>query len=64
MAGANTLLTYLMPFYCYALLAMIPIKLPEWLLTSPLGLLKSVLFALICAGIAGRLGRQLIRLKL
>jgi predicted acyltransferase len=64
MAGANTLLTYLMPFYGYALLAMIPIKLPGWLLTSPLGLLKSVLFALICAGIAGRLGRRLIRLKL
>lgn len=64
MAGANTLLTYLMPFFGYALVSLIPLKLPEWLLTSPVGLFKSLLFALICAEIAGRLGRRYVRLKL
>jgi heparan-alpha-glucosaminide N-acetyltransferase len=64
MAGANTLLTYLMPFFGYALASLIPWRLPEWFVTSPVGLLKSVLFALICAEVAGRLGRRWIRLQL
>jgi hypothetical protein len=64
MAGANTLLTYLMPFFGYALFSLIPVSLPEWLLTSPIGLFKSLIFALICAEVAGRLGRLWVQLKL
>jgi heparan-alpha-glucosaminide N-acetyltransferase len=64
MAGANTLLTYLMPFFAYALVSLIPMHLPEWLRSSPVGLFKSLVFALICAEIAGRLGRKWIQLKL
>ncbi len=64
MAGANTLLTYLMPFFGYALASLIPWSLPEWFVTSPVGLLKSVLFALICAEVAGKLGSKRIQLKL
>jgi heparan-alpha-glucosaminide N-acetyltransferase len=64
MAGANTLLTYLMPFFGYALASLSPIHLPAWLLTSPVGLFKSLIFAFICAEIAGRLGRKWIQLKL
>lgn len=63
-AGANTLLTYLMPFFAYALVLASPIRWPEWLLTSPTGLLKSALFAVLCAEVAALLARRWIRLQL
>ena len=63
-AGSNTLLTYLMPFYAYAMVSVSPVSWPEWMLVSPIGLLKSALFALLCAEVAALLARRWIRLQL
>lgn len=63
-AGTHTLLTYLMPFFAYALVSASPVGWPEWMLTSPTGLLKSALFAILCAEVAALLARRWIRLQL
>lgn len=63
-AGSNTLLTYLMPFFAYALVSASPVSWPEWMLTSPIGLVKSALFAILCAEVAALLARRWIRLQL
>jgi hypothetical protein len=63
-AGSNTLLTYLMPFFAYALVSASPVSWPEWMLTSPIGLVKSALFAILCAEVAALLARRWTRLQL
>ena len=63
-AGANTLLTYLMPFFGYALASVSHIGWPQWMLVSPLGLVKSIIFAILCAEVAALLARRRIRLQL
>jgi len=63
-AGANTLLTYLMPFFGYALASVSPIGWPQWMLVSPLGLVKSIIFAILCAEVATLLACRWIRLQL
>jgi len=63
-AGTDTLLCYLMPYFLYALISLAHLEWPEPLLTGGVGLIKSLLFALICVWIAGGLRRIGIRLKL
>jgi heparan-alpha-glucosaminide N-acetyltransferase len=63
-AGTGTLLCYLIPYFAYATMQLIHIHLPEALLTGGIGLVKSILFALLCAVITGVLIRLGIRLKL
>lgn len=63
-AGTDTLLCYLMPYFAYFLFTLFPIKLPEAILSGGLGLLKSLLFAILCVVIAGKLNKLGIRLKL
>ena len=63
-AGSNTLLTYLMPFFGYALLSVSPIGWADWMLVSPVGLMKSIIFAILCAEVAAWLARRWIRLQL
>ena len=63
-AGTDTLLCYLIPYFAYAFTRLIGFHLPEVLLTGGLGLLKSFLFAILCAVITGGLIRLGIRLKL
>ena len=63
-AGTDTLLCYLMPYFSYAFMRLIGLNLPEVLLTGGIGLLKSLLFAILCAVITGVLIRIGIRLKL
>ncbi len=63
-AGTDTLLCYLVPYCVYALISMSHISLPEALLTGPIGLIKSLLLALLCVWIAGQLRFIGIRLKL
>lgn len=63
-AGANTLLTYLMPFFAYAVVSASPVSWPGWMLTSPIGLVKSALFAILCAEVAALLARRWVRLQL
>lgn len=54
-AGTATLLCYLIPYFAYATTALLGIHLPEFMLVGGIGLLKSFLFALLCAGITGLL---------
>ena len=63
-AGTDTLLCYLIPYFAYATTRLLGIHLPEVLLIGGVGLLKSFLFALLCAIITGWLIKAGIRLKL
>ncbi|HPH47624.1 MAG TPA: hypothetical protein PLJ60_15185 [Chryseolinea sp.] len=60
----DTLLCYLIPYFIYAFTAVVGIHLPEIILVGGVGLVKSFLFALLCAVITGGLNRLGIRLKL
>jgi heparan-alpha-glucosaminide N-acetyltransferase len=63
-AGTNTLLCYLLPYFAYALFAALNLSLPEFLLTGVVGLLKTLLFALLIVNLAGLLMRVNLKLKL
>ncbi|HTE34283.1 MAG TPA: DUF5009 domain-containing protein [Chryseolinea sp.] len=63
-AGTNTLLCYLIPYFAYATTRVLGIHLPAFMLVGVVGLLKSFLFALLCAVITGWLTRIGMRLKL
>jgi len=63
-AGTDTLLCYLMPYFAYATLRMSGLHLPEVALIGGIGLLKSFLFALLCAVLTGWLSKAGIKLKL
>jgi len=63
-AGTNTLLCYLIPYFAYALVVASGIHYPEAMLSGIIGLLKSLLFALLVVWIAGRLGKLGLQLKL
>ncbi|MCB0658622.1 MAG: DUF5009 domain-containing protein [Saprospiraceae bacterium] len=63
-AGRSTLTTYLVPYVYYAVWSIWAIQLPVALRTGILGLVKSLLFALLIVGITGLLNRWKIRLKI
>jgi len=63
-AGTDTLLCYLMPYFVYFLLTIFHFTLPEAILSGGVGLLKSLLFAILCVFIAGKLNKLGVRLKL
>jgi predicted acyltransferase len=63
-AGSDTLLCYLMPAFVYLAMDMIHLEVPDLWLTGGIGLIKSLLFALVCVWLAGGLRRIGIRLKL
>lgn len=63
-AGTDTLLCYLMPYFAYGLVSLANLTLPTLLLTGGIGLLKSFVFAVLCAWVTGVLNRQGIRLRL
>lgn len=63
-AGTDTLLCYLIPYFAYAFTRFVGFNLPDVLLTGGVGLVKSFLFAILCAVITGGLIRMGIRLKL
>lgn len=63
-AGKDTLLTYFMPHYAYALVWATGIALPASLLTGGPGLVKSACFALLCSWAAAGLARLGVKLKL
>ena len=63
-AGTNTLLCYLIPYFAYATTNMLGVHLPAFALVGGVGLLKSFLFAILCAVITGWLTKAGIRLKL
>jgi hypothetical protein len=63
-AGTSTLTCYLVPYYVYAIGALIGWHLPEILTTGAVGILKSILFALLIIQLTGLLGKFHIRLKI
>ncbi len=62
-AGVATLTCYLVPYYWYALRSLTGIRLPAFLLESPVGLLMSMGVSLIIIQLTGVLIRWGIRLK-
>jgi len=63
-AGAGTLLCYLIPYFAYAFMDMAGIGLPAIMLVGGVGLIKSFLFAILCAVVTGLLMRIGIRLRI
>lgn len=64
-AGTSTLTCYLLPYIHYALLTLLSIpQLPAFLRTGEIGLLKSLIYALIIVMITGLLEKRKIRLKI
>jgi uncharacterized membrane protein len=63
--GTNTLVCYLLPYFAYALIyGLLKTHYPDVVSTGVVGLLKSMLFAIIIIQLAGLLGRVGVRLKL
>lgn len=63
-AGTDTLLCYLIPYFAYSTTNLLGIHLPEIILFGGIGLVKSLLFAILCAVITGWLSKAGLRLKL
>ncbi|WP_373522023.1 DUF5009 domain-containing protein [Aquiflexum sp.] len=63
-AGTSTLTCYLLPYIHYALFSIVGIVLPLVLRTGYVGILKSLLYALIIILITGLLEKNRIRLKI
>ncbi len=63
-AGTDTLLCYLIPYFAYAITRTLGIHLPEVVLVGGIGLIKSIVFALLCVFITRGLNGLGIRLKL
>ena len=63
-AGSMTLTCYLIPYFVYAFRNILSISLPESLTTGGIGILKSIIFALLIIQLTGLLGRLKIKLKI
>lgn len=63
-AGRSTLTCYLVPYVYYAVWSIWAISLPLYLRTGLVGLIKSMLFALLIVAITGLLNRGKISLKI
>lgn len=63
-AGSSTLTCYLMPYFAYALVALLGWSLPGVLTDGLVGLLKSLVFALLVIQFTGMLNRINIGLKI
>ncbi len=63
-AGRSTLTCYLVPYVYYAIWSIWAVTLPEFIRTGVVGLLKSLLFALLIVFLTGLLNRMKISLKI
>ncbi len=63
-AGTSTLTSYLLPYFYYPVRSLIGISLPMVLRTGIVGIIKSLLFALLIILITGLMEKRKIRLKL
>jgi len=63
-AGTATLTCYLLPYFIYPIREMFGIVLPEALRTGGIGIIKSLVFALLVVLLTGLLERWRIKLKL
>jgi len=62
-AGTSTLTCYLLPYILYPVIALLALKLPEYLTTGYVGIVKSLLFAYLVIYLTGLLGKINIKLK-
>lgn len=62
-SGTATLTVYMMPYILYSVSSMVGLASPDWL-SGPLGLLKCVLFSLLCVALASLLVKLGIKLKI
>ncbi len=62
--GTNTLVCYMLPYFAYAVVVLLHLKLPAALLDGGVGLIKSFLFALLMIILAGVFGKVGLRMKL
>lgn len=63
-AGTSTLTAYLLPYIVYPLVHMAGLSLPVFLLTGVVGLVKSLVFALLIILLTGLLSKWRMRLKI
>jgi predicted acyltransferase len=63
-AGTSTLTAYLLPYIYYPLYHLAGISLPAFLVTGGVGLIKSIVFALLIILLTGMLEKWRIRLKI
>lgn len=63
-AGRSTLTCYLVPYFYYGIYAIIGYSLPIFLRTGYIGIVKSLLFALLIVTITGGLEKLKIKLKI
>lgn len=63
-AGTATLTCYLIPYLLYSIFTLTSFSLPEQLLTSPIGLVKCIIFAFVTIGITALLGKAGVKLKI
>lgn len=63
-AGTDTLLCYLIPYFVYAILRATNFHWPDPVITGGAGLAKSLLLALFCVWVTGRLNKAGVKLKL
>ncbi|GEP97944.1 heparan-alpha-glucosaminide N-acetyltransferase domain-containing protein [Chitinophaga cymbidii] len=63
-AGTDTLLCYLIPYFAYGIMSMTGFHFPHAILGGGMGIIKSLLFAVLMIQIAGLISRSGIRLKL
>jgi len=63
-AGTDTLLCYLIPYFFYGIYELTDFKLPEIVTTGGIGLIKSLIFALLCVFITRKLNNSGVRLKI
>ncbi len=63
-AGTDTLLCYIIPYFLVALMVITHFKLPFFMIHGGIGLIKSLLFALLCVYITFLLNKASIKLKL
>jgi predicted acyltransferase len=64
-AGTSTLTCYLLPYLHGAIfLSLLGLRLPDWIRTGWVGIVKSLLFALIIVLVTGLLEKKRLRLKI
>lgn len=62
-SGTATLTVYMMPYVLYSVSSLVGLSSPDWL-CGPLGLLKCVLFSLLCVALTSLLVKLGIKLKI
>ena len=63
-AGRSTLTCYLIPYFYYAIVALLGLSLPDFFLTGWIGIIKSLLFALLIIQVTWVFEQFNIRLKI